>query len=58
MKTKRHKWLNSDEGKSVCEKCGIVRLRMTNLKKSENVVYYHPTSPASTEYKAPKCKTI
>jgi hypothetical protein len=61
----RHKWTNAfglqydfNETKSVCENCGLVRLRMTFLKSEPSVVYYHPTLPKLTTYKAPKCKSL
>lgn len=61
----RHQWTNphglaydSNDAKSICEKCGLVRLRMSNLKSQENITYYHPTLPTLTTYKAPKCKTL
>jgi hypothetical protein len=59
----RHKWTNPDglqynpnDYKSMCQKCGIIRLRMSNLKAHENVIYYYSELPEFTEYKAPKCK--
>jgi hypothetical protein len=59
----RHKWNNPDglqheynEDKSICAKCGLIRLRLSYLKGEENVVYYHPKLPKLTTYKAPKCK--
>jgi hypothetical protein len=61
----RHKWENADglphennDGKSRCEKCGLIRLRLSYLRREENVVYYHPTLPKLTTYKAPKCKSL
>jgi hypothetical protein len=59
----RHQWANADgleynpnESKSVCKRCKLIRLRMSNLKSQENVVYYHPTAQTLTTYRAPKCK--
>ena len=61
----RHKWTNAhgleynpNEDKSVCEKCGLIRLRLSYLKSQESVAYYHPTLPTLTTYKAPKCKAL
>ena len=61
----KHQWSNAhgleynpNEAKSVCEKCGLVRLRLSHLKSQENIAYYHPSLPTLTTYKAPKCKTL
>jgi hypothetical protein len=61
----RHKWMNAhdlehenNEAKSICERCGLMRLRLSYLRGEQNVIYYHPTLPKLTTYKAPKCKAL
>lgn len=59
----RHQWTNPDglqyssnDAKSICEKCGLIRLRLSRLRNQESTVYYHPNRPQTPTFKAPECE--
>ena len=60
----RHKWTdpydleyNHNNNKSVCEKCGLIRMRLTYTQEG-SVIYYHPNDVNAIEFTAPKCKQL